>query len=235
MEKTDSPKQPNRIIDLVQIKQSGGNVTVKTDFSVVPVDFEHRDNSFRAYIFLCQFSGQIEGRDYHFRKCYARGCPHNLCPHVSQAVMIANRYLQRDYRILEKAGITMQEHLFELDDMTVKFEGYEAEYGPLMTIDDYINIAKEGTEVTADIDLELVPAVEHFAHHKNSQTFLQCTFNLISLGKTYRYQACFACFPTAKQNGQRQASIRVANERLQELYQRLDDASVQYEKRFFEE
>ena len=118
--------------------------------------------------------------------------------------------------------------------MTVKFEGYEEEHGPLMTIDDYINIAKEGADVTAEITLEFVPAVEHFARHKNSQTFLQCIFTLTSLGKTYQYQACFSCFPTAEQDGKKQESIRVANERLTELYQRLDDASVQFEKRFFD-
>jgi len=234
MDKTALPKLPNRITDLVQLKQSGAAVTINIEFDVVPVDFEHRENSFRAYIFLCQFSGEIDDRDYYFRKCYARGCPHNLCPHVSQAVMIANRYLQRDFRTLKQGGIEIEEQLFSLDDMTVKFEGYEEEHGPLMTIDDYINIAKEGTDVTAEIMLELVPAVEHFARHKNSQTFLQCTFTLTSLGKTFQYQACFSCFPTDEQDGKKQESIRVANERLTELYQRLDDASVKYEKLFFE-
>ena len=234
MEKPSLPKQPNRIIDLVRLKQSRATVTINTEFDVIPVDFKHRDNSFRAYIFLCQFSGKIDETDYYFRKCYARGCPHNLCPHVSQAVMVANRYLQRDFRTLKQGGIKLEERLFSLDDMTVKFEGYEEEHGPLMTIDDYINIAKEGADVTAEITLEFVPAVEHFARHKNSQTFLQCIFTLTSLGKTYQYQACFSCFPTAEQDGKKQESIRVANERLTELYQRLDDASVRFEKRFFD-
>ncbi len=233
MEKSALPKRPNRIIDLVQLKQSSATVTINTEFDVIPVDFEHRNNSFRAYIFLCQFSGKIDDQDYHFRKCYALGCPHNLCPHVSQAVMIANRYLQRDYRTLKQSGIDLEERLFSLDDMTVKFEGYEEKHEPLMTIDDYINIAKEDTDVTAEIMLEFVPAVEYFARHKNSQTFLQCTFNLTSLGTTYQYQACFSCYPTAEEDGKKQESIRVANERLTELYQRFDDASVQFEKRFF--
>jgi hypothetical protein len=56
------------------------------------------------------------GRIYAFRKCYARGCPNNLCPHVSQAVMIANRYLQRDYRRMEDAGLKVEKNLFTLED-----------------------------------------------------------------------------------------------------------------------
>ena len=45
--------------------------------------------------------------------------------------MIANRYLQRDYRRLKEAGIQIEEKLFTLDDMVVKFEDYHDHYGPV--------------------------------------------------------------------------------------------------------
>ena len=77
----------------------------RTAFEILPVDFQHRANPFSAHIFLCLYYGAIDGVTYAFRKCYARGCPNNLCPHVSQAVLIANRYLQRDYHKLKSAGL----------------------------------------------------------------------------------------------------------------------------------
>jgi hypothetical protein len=53
---------------------------------------------------------------------YARGCPNNLCNHVSRAVIIANRYLQRDYHSLASGGILIGDTLFTLTDMLVKFD-----------------------------------------------------------------------------------------------------------------
>ena len=123
---------PNRIADLVMLKQKGSNVTCKPSFEVIPVDFLHREHPYQAHVFLCQFEGEVDGQPYSFKKCYARGCPNNLCPHVSQAVMIANRYLQRDYRELNKAGIEVEERLFSLEDMLVKFEGYKEEHDPTL-------------------------------------------------------------------------------------------------------
>ncbi len=38
-----------------------------------------------------------------------------------------------------------------------------------------------------------------------------------------------------EQDGKKQESIRAANERLTELYQKSGDASVKFEKRFFNE
>ena len=103
-------------------KRHGATVTCQTAFEILPVDFQHRANPFRAHIFLCLYYGAIDGETYAFRKCYARGCPNNLCPHVSQAVLIANRYLQRDYHRLESAGIEIEKSFFTLADMLVQFE-----------------------------------------------------------------------------------------------------------------
>ena len=94
MEPATHYNPPNRITDLVTLKEQGFEVVCNPTFEILPVDFVHRDNKYQAFVFLCRFIGSINGQDYMFRKCYARGCPHNLCPHVSQAIMIANRYLQ---------------------------------------------------------------------------------------------------------------------------------------------
>ena len=148
---------PNRITDLVALKEKGIEVSCNPSFEILPVDFAHRDNQFQAFIFLCRFNGSIDGHEYMFRKCYARGCPHNLCPHVSQAVMIANRYLQRDYKKLEDVGVQVEKKLFTLEDMVIKFDSIKEEQGPLLTIHDYINIAKEGNEVAVELELDLLP------------------------------------------------------------------------------
>jgi hypothetical protein len=227
-------KKPNRISDLVSFKKTGSAVTCRPSFEILPVDFTQRDHHFQAHIFLCRFNGTVDGREYSFRKCYARGCPHNLCPHVSQAVMIANRYLQRDYKKLTDAGIQVERRLFTLADMVVKFDEIKEERGALLALHDYINIAKEGNEVTIDIALEFVIGVEHFASYKNQQVFLMVNFSITTLGKTYQYERCLACYEADKEQQERPQSLAIANERLVILYNEFDEASIKYEKRFFD-
>jgi len=234
MEAVTDIKLPNRITDLVALKEQGFKIACNSSFEILPVDFVHQKNQFRAFIFLCRFKGSIDGQEYMFRKCYARGCPHNLCPHVSQAVMIANRYLQRDYKKLTDAGVQLEQRLFTLEDMVVKFDEMTEEHGPLLAIHDYINIAKEGNEVKVDIDWEFVPGVEHFANYENQQVFLMVNFSVTTLGKTHRYERCLACYEAEKEQQEKLPSMDIANERLKLLYKEFDQAGVIYKQRFFE-
>jgi hypothetical protein len=68
-----------------------------------------------------------------------------------------------------------------------------------MAIHDYINLAREGNDVSVDIQLEYVPAVEHFANHKNAQIFLDGRFQITCLGKTSHIERCLACYPKEKE------------------------------------
>ncbi|MBC2709525.1 MAG: hypothetical protein HGJ94_00490 [Desulfosarcina sp.] len=225
---------PNRITDLITFKNSGASVASRVSFEILPVDFAHRDNPFQAYVFLSRYAGDIDGREYEFRKCYARGCPNNLCPHVSQAVMIANRYLQRDYHRLEDCGIPIEKQLFTLQDMMVKFDNTHQEYGSVMAIHDYLNLAREGNDVSVEIKLEYVPAVEHFAGHKNAQIFLMASFGITCLGKTSHIERCLACYPEEKEKEEKSEKMEIANERLKLLYEEFERASVKYGQRFFQ-
>jgi len=233
MQAVSNHKPPNRITDLIVHKKHGFEVVCNPSFEILPVDFAHRDQQYRAYIFLCRFNGSINGREYSFRKCYARGCPHNLCPHVFQAVMIANRYLQIDYKRLTDAGVQVEKRLFTLEDMVVKFDETKDEHEPLLTIDDYINLAKKGNQVKVDIALEFVPGVEHFANYKNQQIFLMVNFSITMLGKTNPYERCLACYEAEKEAQERPGKVDIANERLKILYNEFDLTSIKYEKRFF--
>jgi hypothetical protein len=225
-------KPPHRVTDLLELKKSGAYVTCLPDFEILKVDFTHRDYAFQAHVFLCRFNGTVNGEKYSFRKCYARGCPHNLCPHVSQAVMIANRYLQRDFKRLKDGGIQVTAKLFTLDDMVVKFDKLHEAEGPLLAIEDYIHIAAEGNDMSLNIALESVPAVEHFATHKNAQTFLMGDFTVTTLGQTHHCQRCFSCYATEHPE-EKPTAMEVANARLDLLYRQFDSAAIQYEKRFF--
>ncbi|MBW1864479.1 MAG: hypothetical protein JRI64_02310 [Deltaproteobacteria bacterium] len=233
MEQKTTHSPPNRVTDLVVLKQGGHRVNCRTSFEILPVDFHHRDNPFQAYIFLCRYKGKVDDLEFTFRKCYARGCPHNLCPHVSQAVMIANRYLQRDYYKLQQAGIHMEKHLFRLEEMTVKFEGYQDDHGPILAIHDYINIAKEGNDVSVDITLEFVPGAEHFANYENQMIFLMVDFSVTCLKKDHHYERCLACYPMDREVEEKSEKAAIADERLKLLYEEFDTVSIRYEKRFF--
>jgi hypothetical protein len=233
MEQNNIHDPPNRVTDLIGLKQKGLSILCQTDFEILPVEFVHRRAPFQAYIFLCRWGGTIDQKPFTFRKCYARGCPHNLCPHVSQAILIANRYLQRDYRRLELVGPEIEKKLFTLEDMIVKFEGVQEAYRPTLSIHDYITIAKEGNAVSVKVDLEYVPAVEHFANYTNSQVFLMVDFKITSLAATHHTERCLACYSADKEAEEKELQVKIANERLSILYKEFDEASIQYEKKIF--
>ncbi|WP_457551717.1 hypothetical protein [Desulfobacula sp.] len=230
-------KPPHRITDLINLIKNGENITCNTLFEIVPVDFAHGNIEFQAYIFLCKYFGTINSKEYIFRKCYARGCQHNLCPHVSQAVMIANRYLKRDYKKLLDAGIKLKENIFSLDDMLVKYDKIDLEKnettGAILTIHDYINIAKEGNIVKVQINLEIIPGVEYFANQKNEQSFLMVDFNIATLGRNSKFQRCLACFETHNETEEKPVAIQTANARLKILFSEFDEAKIQYKPIFF--
>ncbi|MBW1749117.1 MAG: hypothetical protein JRJ37_00150 [Deltaproteobacteria bacterium] len=234
MEQAITHFPPNRVTDLVALKKSGSSISCRVSFEILPVDFAHRNNPFQAFIFLSRYAGDSDGQGYKFRKCYARGCPHNLCPHVSQAVMIANRYLQRDYRRLKEVGIVIEQRLFTLEDMILKYEDAHEEYGTVMDIHDYINLAREGNDVSVEVNLEYVPAVEHFANHQNPQIFLMVDFAVSTLGETHHYDRCLACYEAEKEQQEKSRGTNVANERLRLLYSEFDQVAINYEKRFFD-
>jgi len=233
MAQTSINNPPSRVTDLVGLKKKGSAVTCETSFDILPVDFAHRDNPFQAFIFLCSYKGTIDAQEYEFRKCYARGCPDNLFPHVSQAVVVANRYLQKDYRRLEQGGIEIERHLFTLEDMTVKFDGYQKEHDATLVIHDYINIAREGNEVAVTVMLEYVPGVEHFVGYDNEMTFMMVGFTITCLEKIHRYERCLACYQTEREKEEKEYRINIANERLKILYAEFDQASIKYEKQLF--
>ncbi len=226
---------PRRISDLVDAKQSGADVRLETAFEILPVDFHHERSPFHAYVFLAKYSGTIDGNDFAFRKCYARGCPNNLCTHVSIAVRIANRYLQRDYHALAAAGIGVAETLFSLDDMVVKFEQLKSEIPQVLTLLDLVGMARAGTAITMGIVLEALPAVEHFAHKDNAQTFLSGEFTArTAAGETYVCHRCFACYATNAEENEKPVALKIANARLDILYKQFAQSGITFSPRLFE-
>jgi len=234
MQPSTMTREPRRITDLIDARAVGADVRLDIAFEILPADFHHRSAAFKAYIFLAKFSGAIEDRPFDFRKCYARGCPNNLCTHVSQAVTIANRYLQRDYDALTSAGIAVAGTLFTLDDMIVKFETLKQEGPVQLTIPDLTGMARSGKPISVAIVLEMIPAVEHFSHAENAQTFLSGEFDADVADETYHCHRCFACFATDCEAEEKQTAIRVANARLAQVYREFDTSGIAYQPKYFE-
>ena len=234
MEATPETTAPMRITDIVNARSAGAAVQLKTHFEVLPVDFHHGKEPFQAYIFLARYHGSVDGVPFEFRKCYARGCPNNLCTHVSQAVTIANRYLQRDYRRLKAAGIGIDEKLFTLDAMIVKFEQLKTAGQPALTIPELVDMARSGARIAVELVLDYLPAVEHFAHQENAQTFLSGEFTAQAAEKSYKCHRCFACYPTGKTGEEKSRAIRVANARLELIFQEFQRVGINHRQAFFQ-
>jgi len=225
---------PISVTDLALLKEKGAEVSVDNTFEINEVDLAHEAHPFKAFLFFSRFSGAVDGKEYEFRKCYSRGCTHNRCPQVSQAFMIANRYLQRDHRTLENAGIRVENKLFTLEKMLAEFEEKRDEFVSTLIIDDYINIAREGEDVSVDVSLEYVPAVENFANYKEKRMFFSANFNVTHLGKTHVCQRCFSCYAMDKEQEEKETAKKLANDRVAGVYKEFDQASIKYNKVFFE-
>ena len=235
METATIDLSPRRISDLVEAKKTGTEVKLKTSFEILPVDFHHKRSPFQAYIFLAKYAGTIDGKVFAFRKCYARGCPNNLCTHVSIAVRIANRYLQRDYHSLSSVGIPVEETLFSLDDMVVKFDRLKSEEAKALTLHDLVGMARSGEKIKLAISLEILPAVEHFAQHQNAQTFLSGEFAAeTATGETYACQRCFACYASNDIAHEKPIAVKIANARLKLIYREFDQSGIDYTPELFE-
>lgn len=231
---TQPTHPPLRVTDLIERHRAGATIVFHTTFDILPVDFDHRSHPFKAYIFLCQYSGTIDDHEFSFRKCYARGCPHNLCPHVSQAVLIANRYLQRDYHRLEAAGIAVEKKLFSLEKMVLSFDRQEDTGDSAMALPDYVQLAREGRDVSIRPSLEFVSAVEHFDRFETKTMFLMADFAVTCEKKTIHLERCLACYPVDKAAEERSAKIELANARLKLLYEEVESAGGRIDKPFFE-
>jgi len=136
MEERMSQNPPMCIMDLISLKKAGHEIMVDNAFEINEVELDHEEHPFQAFLFFSRFKGAVDGQSYEFKKRYSRGCTHNLCPHVSQAVMIANRYLQRDFAALEKAGIKVETKLFTLEGMLSKFEEKKDQFVSTLILDD---------------------------------------------------------------------------------------------------
>jgi hypothetical protein len=148
-------------------------------------------------------------------------------------VLIANRYLQRDYHRLEKAGIPIEKKLFSLEEMVLKFDRQQDADDPAMALYDYVQLAGEGREVAIRPTLEFVTAVEHFDRFENKTVFLMADFAVTCQGKTVHLERCLACYPVDNEAEERQAKIELANARLELLYRDLESAGGKAEKSFF--
>ena len=202
-------------------------------FEINEVDLVHEENPFRAFLFFSLFSGTVDGEPYEFRKCYAKGCQHNLCPHVSQAVMIANRYLKRDYKTMEKAGIAFEENLFTLEAMLAQFERKRDEFVVTLILEDYIRIAGEGEKISIEVSVEKFPAVENFVNYSEKRVYFSVNFNVDYLGQTHVCQRCFSCYAMDREKEEAQIPMDLANRRLTAIYNNFETAGIEYNRVFF--
>ncbi len=224
---------PRCIGDLFLLDARRHLVTCSAGLEIVPVNFFQHDSCLQAYTMFARFSGEVDGTPYTFRKCYARSFLKDSCRRGMQAVMVANRDLQRDYRRLSRAGISINKEFFSLQDLLIRQSSGDEPCCPPVTIIDFVYIAREGNLVNVEVLLNRVAAVEHYPEESVDQVYLMADFAVIALGNTSHCQRCMASFPAEAGEDEELAMIRVANQRLTSLYTDFAQAGVNYMERFF--
>jgi hypothetical protein len=224
---------PNRISDLVSLRQTGLSVTCTSQFEMVPLEVDTSGDSVRAYIFLCRYGGTVAGEPYGFRKCYARACSDHHCANMYQAVMTAKPYAYADYHKLEQAGIVLEKRRMTLEEIVKKFEGMQETYGPTQIIHDYIDMAREGYDIEINPVLNIMSAQEYVDNYQIQRIFLMVVFDIVYHGNSHQHERCFACYSKDREPIEKKEKADIANERLKILYDEFDNASITCNKRFF--
>jgi len=118
--------------------------------------------------------------------------------------------------------------------MLAKFEEKRDEFVSTLILEDYIAIAREGNEVSAEVSLEYLPAVENFANHKEKRMFFTANFNVRHLGQTHICQRCLACYAMDNERAERETARQLANRRLTSIYADFDKAGISCRKVLFD-
>ena len=128
----------------------------------------------------------------------------------------------------------MENKLFTLETMIAKFKEQKDEFVSTLIIDDYINLAKEGNDISIEVSLEYLPAVENFARYKEKRMFMAGNFTVTYLGESHVCQRCLACYAMDREKEEKQIALGLANSRLALIYKDFDQAKIEYNKQFFD-
>lgn len=232
-EKTGEEQTAKRIQDLLWAKSKGRSIACNPRLQMVPADFFNKQTVEQVRIFVCRFTGTIENTDFSFRKCYGRSQLNSSCRRGTNALMIANRFLKKDYGRLKKAGINTPAPLFCLQDLLIEQNAGDETGCPPMTIYDFIYLAEEGNKVIVEVEVDKITAIEHYPGESVAQKYLLADFTVIALGNTSHCQRCLASYPAGEEDANKHLMMRVANNRLQALYFAFKKAGIDYNETFF--
>jgi len=118
--------------------------------------------------------------------------------------------------------------------MLAQFEEKRDEFVSTLILEDYIHIAQGGEDISIDVSVEYIPAVENFANYKEKRVFFTGNFNVSHLGQTHICHRCFACYAMDMEKEDRQTARELANRRIAAVYKEFDKAGIRYNKVFFE-
>ncbi|MFO7860175.1 MAG: hypothetical protein R6U41_03020 [Desulfosalsimonas sp.] len=231
--------RPARVRGLVRAADQGRDVSCVADPQVIHTDFFHENQWKPAHILLCWFTGTVGGVPFDFRKCYSRSRLTGTCSQGINAVMSANRYLQADYRLLGKAGIAVPWTFFSIQEVLLRQRtdqdtDQDADCNP-MTVNDVVQIAREGNEIIVEANLHAVMAIEHYPDMDIDKIYLMADLVVITLGSTTHCKRCLGSYATENEDREKMSAISVANQRLQDIYEQFREAGVGCNECFFDE
>jgi hypothetical protein len=227
--------RPARVRDLILASGQGLDVSFVADPQVIYTDFFHENQWKPAHILLCWFTGTVGGVPFDFRKCYSRSLLTGTCIQGINAVMSANRYLQADYRLLGEVGITVPRAFFSIQEVLLRQPtDQDADCNP-MTVNDVVQIAREGNEVIVEVKLDAVMAIEHYAEMDSDKIYLMADLVVITLGSTTHCKRCLGSYAAENEEQEKIPAVSVANQRLQDIYELFREAEVSFNECFFHE
>jgi hypothetical protein len=142
----------NMLAVLIKDAASGKKVSLRTKFLSEIITVERGGRPVDTNVLSVEYRGKIDEKPFRIKKNYLFA--EDSVRHPLECILIANNRLQLDYNRLKKAGITLKEEFFTLENSFKKLPDDAPIKRPALRLQDFIQLCRAGVPVSVDLVLK---------------------------------------------------------------------------------
>jgi hypothetical protein len=149
---TTQSQSVNMLAVLINDAVKGKKVSLKTKFLSEIITIQRSGRTLDTNVLSVEYSGRVDGKPFKIKKNYLFA--EDSVRHPLECILIANNRLQLDYNRLKKAGITLKEDFFTLENSFEKLAADSPIKRPALRLQDFIQLCRAGVPVLVELTLK---------------------------------------------------------------------------------
>jgi hypothetical protein len=142
----------NMLAVLINDAVKGKKVSLKTKFLSEIITIQRNGRTLNTNVLSVEYSGRVDGKPFKIKKNYLFA--EDSVRHPLECILIANNRLQLDYNRLKKAGITLKENFFTLENSFEKLAENPPIKRPALRLQDFIQLCRAGVTILVELTLK---------------------------------------------------------------------------------